>query len=63
MKEVYVALIATIAFFGGYIFGAGSGQDSASNQWREAVLSVPDEACRYAVRDALKVNEINDKQR
>ena len=54
MHPAYVAVIAIVAVVLGYVSGISYGREDEGDTWRRAVLGVPDEACRYAVREAME---------
>ncbi len=58
MKPQYAVVIAALAVTLGYVVGIGQGRSDESTSWRRAMLSVPDDACRDAVRDALRAEPI-----
>lgn len=61
MKPAYLVIITILAIAMAYMAGIGYGRRHTGDAWHSAVLAVPDDACRYAVRDQLKLIGSHDR--
>jgi hypothetical protein len=55
-----VVAISVVLSVCGYVVGVAYGRSDERNAWRTAVERVPNETCRYALRDAIRLMRSDD---